>query len=218
VTGAIVGALVLAGCGGSSHKSTSATSSSAAIPPPPTSPPGTVPANAPPAVRAVAGRMLVAGDIRGLAPQGMRILGITPETWVMEEQMPPSEQAKEVQRLKSLGFVRAVRERLITAGETGPEGLSIVVQFHSPNGARADVVREVTMGEAHGAKPFPTPAIPGAKGFGGVNGVTTGYNVAFAVGPYYYLVGVGYPSGIPNAPTRQDLINGAHRLYTRVRG
>ena len=43
-----------------------------------------------------------------------------------------------------------------------------------------------------------------------------GANVAFAVGPYYYLVGFG-SSGV-GAPTHAQLIAAAQRLYGRVRG
>ena len=85
---------------------------------------------------------------------------------VSEEGLPGFERAKEVRRLTGLGFVRAVRERLAPASETGPEAISIVVQFRSARGARADLAAEAQMGEAHGAPPFPAPGIPGARGFG----------------------------------------------------
>ena len=52
--------------------------------------------------------------------------------------------------------------------------------------------------------------------FGGVSGSETDYNVAFAVGPSYYLVGEGYPTGAPNAPNRAAVILAAQRLYARV--
>ena len=135
---------------------------------------------------------------------------------VSEEGLPGFERAKEVRRLTGLGFVRAVRERLAPASETGPEAISIVVQFRSARGARADLAAEAQMGEAHGAPPFPAPGIPGARGFGGANGATTGYNVAYAVGRYYYLVGVGYATGSPGAPSRASLVSAAQRLYSRV--
>jgi hypothetical protein len=160
--------------------------------------------------------VLIAGDLPGLAPQGRRTLAINANSWVAEEGLPQYERAKEVRRLEGLGFVRAVRERLVSAAENGPEAISIVVQFRSLHGALADAATEVRMGEAHGASPFAVPTIPGARGFGGANGGTTGYNVAFAVGPYYYLVGVGYGTGTPQAPTRQNLITAARRLYARV--
>jgi hypothetical protein len=55
-----------------------------------------------------------------------------------------------------------------------------------------------------------------ARGFGGSTGAITGYNVAFAAGPFYYLVGVGSQTDAPLAPTRAQLIAAARRLYGRV--
>ena len=216
-------AIVLAGCSGSSHKAASTSSATSGAPasgePPPgeAPPPGTtIPANAPPALRAIAGRVLIAGDLPGLARHGPRTLGINANSWVAEEGLPQYERAKEVRRLEALGFVRAVRERLVPAAENGPEAISLVAQFRSVHAALEDVAAEAKVGEAHGAPPFAAPTIPGARGFGGASGVTTGYNVAFAVGPYYYLVGVGYATGTPRAPTRENLITAAQRLYSRV--
>ena len=53
-------------------------------------------------------------------------------------------------------------------------------------------------------------------GFGGSSGGTTGFNVAFQSGRYYYLVGAGYPTGAPNMPSRAAVILAAQRLYARV--
>lgn len=225
ITGlAVVVASLLAGCG-SSHKATS--SSSASIPPPPREPqgpPAAIPPNAPPAIKAMARRVLVAGDLPGLAPQGPRTLGMNAGMWIAEEGregLPPSEQAKERARLEGLGFITGVRERLApaggAAGSATAEGLSIVIRFRSASGARSDEAAEVQMSRAHGAPPFPVSGIPGAAGFGGTSGGTTGYNVTFTVGPYYYLVGAGYPAAAKGAPTRAQLITAAQRLYARVR-
>ena len=191
-------AIVLAGCSGSSHEAASTSSATSGAPASGEPPPG----EAPPALRAIAGRVLIAGDLPGLARHGPRTLGINANSWVAEEGLPQYERAKEVRRLEALGFVRAVRERLVPAAENGPEAISLVAQFRSVHAALEDVAAEAKVGEAHGAPPFAAPTIPGARGFGGASGVTTGYNVAFAVGPYYYLVGVGYATGTPRAPTR----------------
>ncbi len=72
------------------------------------------------------------------------------------------------------------------------------------------------MAEAQGAKAFTVAAIPGASGFGGAHNGSTGYNVAFADGAYYYLVGAGWPTGTPSPPTRAALITAAEDLYRRV--
>ena len=91
-----------------------------------------------------------------------------------------------------------------------------MVQFRSPRAALANVSDEARADEARGAKAFAVPSIPGARGFGGVSGASTGYNVAFADGADYYLVGEVYRTGSPGVATRQDLIAAAKHLYARV--
>jgi hypothetical protein len=158
--------------------------------------------------------MLVAGDLQGLAPQGQRAIATDAQSWVHE--YPPGEQETERRRLEALGFVRAVSEHL--GGPTkNAEGTSVAVQFRSPQSAVTNVEAEAKK-PGFGGKTFAVTGIPGAKGLGGTLGPETDYNVAFAVGPYYYLVGEGYRTGTPGAPTREQLIAAAQRLYARVRG
>jgi hypothetical protein len=163
-----------------------------------------------------------------LAPQGPPgqtlhgvILGINARSWVEEEAregLPSSEQATETTRLERLGFVRGVHERLAGRNQGGPpEGLSIAIEFRSPSGAQANLQHEVKTSEDRGPKPFAVKGIPGAQGFGESGASGTGYNVAFAKGSYYYIVGIGYPAGTPGAPTREQLISAAQRLYSRLR-
>jgi hypothetical protein len=164
----------------------------------------------------MAGRVLVASDLPGFAPRDGLEGGTSARSWMAPSGLPASEQAKEARKLEALTFVRGARERLGPTSGGQSEALSIVMQFRSPRGALANVSDEVRGEEAHGAKGFAVPRIPGARGFGGVNGANTGYNVAFADGTYYYLVGAGYPTGSPGAPTQQDLIVAAQHLYARV--
>ena len=188
-----------AGCGGSNNKTaTTATTAHASTAPAP----ATFPSN----------RLLVAGDLRGFAPQGQPTIVTSAKSWVSE--YPPFEQEKERRRLEALGFVRGVSEHLVGSIKNG-EGLSTAIQFRSPHSAVTDAEDEAKSPH-FGAKTFAVTSIPGAKGFGGVFGSETDYNVAFAVGPYYYLVGEGYATGTPGAPTREQLIAAAQRLYARV--
>jgi hypothetical protein len=160
--------------------------------------------------------VLVAGDLVGFAPQGRRALGINAKSWVVAEQVPPAERAKEAARLERLGFIAGVRERLAPTVAGPAEAISIVQQFRSAQAARETLAFEVRMTEAHGARPFAVSKIPTAQGFGGPFAGNTGYNVAFVNGDYYYLVGAGFPTGTPNAPTQANLITAAERLYARV--
>jgi hypothetical protein len=115
--------------------------------------------------------------------------------------------------LRSLGFVAAVREQLAPSTGGPSEAISIVVQFRTPSAARADLAAEVREG-AHG-KASAVPAIPGARGFGGSSSESSGQNVAFTKGSYYYLVGAGAPTGAA-VPSRATLAAAALRLYQRV--
>jgi hypothetical protein len=173
-----------------------------------------LPPNAP-AVRALAGRVLKAGDITGFASQG-ETAATNAKAWIALESLPASEQASEVRGLERLGFVSATSAHFAPSAGNPSEALSIVIRFRSPGSSLANVEREVKINDARGAKPFAVPGIPGAKGFGGVFGSVTGYNVTFAVGPYYYLVGVGHPTDTPGAPTKEQLIAAARRLYGRA--
>ena len=194
-------AALAAGCGASSNKTASTATTT------------TAPSNAPPAVRALAGRMLVAGDLRDFVPQGRRTIATNPQSWVHE--YPPGEQEMERRRLEGLGFVRGVSEHLVGSTKNDTEAISTAIQFRSPHSAVTNVEDEAKSPH-FGAKTFAVAGIPGAKGLGGVFGSETDYNVAFAVGPYYYLVGEGYHAGTPGAPTREQLIAAAQRLYARV--
>jgi hypothetical protein len=164
----------------------------------------------------MAGRVLVASDLPGFAPRGGLEGGTSARSWMAPSGLPASEQAKVARKLEALGFLVGARERLGPTSGGQSEALSIVMQFRSPRAALANVSGEVRGEEAHGAKAFAVPSIPGARGFGGVFGTNTGYNIAFTDGAYYYLVGAGYPTGSPGAPTPQDLIAAAQRLYARV--
>lgn len=160
--------------------------------------------------------MLVAGDLPGYAPEGQPTLGTNAKIWVAEQHEPTTEEPKQVRRLEALGFVRGVNEHLVQSTHNGSEAISVVNQLRSPRAALANVENEVKMAATRGEKSFAVASIPDARGFGGIFGMSTDYNVAFAVGPYYYLVGVGYTTGTPGAPTREQLITAAQRLYARV--
>lgn len=208
-----IAALVLSSCGGGSPKATTTTTTpSTAVP----SSTAALPPGAPPALRGVAGRVLTAGELAGLTPQGRRALGINAASWVHEEELPPPQAANEAARLERLGFVAGVRERLAPVNGGPAEGLSIVEQFRSPRAAGSELATQLTMGKAHGVSAFDVPSIPGAGGFGGQSGQTTGFNVAFADGSYYYLVGAGFPTGTTNAPTQAEVVAAAQHLYRRV--
>jgi len=159
--------------------------------------------------------VLAVGELPGFTRQGTRQLGINAASWVAE--LPASQRAREAARLQSLGFIAAVRELLLHPASGSPaEALSIVEQFPSPRAARKELAFQVRRGIGPGVSEFAVPAIAGARGFGGSSPQSTGLNVAFTKGSYYYLVGAGWPTGSPTPTTRAALIAAAVRLYERV--
>jgi hypothetical protein len=216
VLGGVAAATALAGCGGTTRttaRSTASTASTAASTPSP----ARLPPGASPALRGVFGRVLAASELAGFRPQGRRLLGINATGWVVETEVPASRKAQETARLQGLGFVAAVKERLIPRNGMPAEGLSIVEQFRSPSGAGAELATESRLLKAGGAvTTFSVTGIPGAIGAAGSRPENSGENIAFTRGSYYYLVGAGWRTGIPSPPTRAALIAAAQRLYGRV--
>jgi hypothetical protein len=187
----VLAVIVLAGCGGASHKRVAPLA---------------------PALRGVVGRYLAAGELSGFTP------GRVITSYGRADELPESKQPQELARLKSLGFVAALRERLVPPKGGEAQGLSVVEQFRSPRGARTELAAQVQLLTAHRRRAaFAVPAIPGARGSSG-RGPRSGYtDVLFTKGSYYYLVGAGWPTGDRAAPTRATMIAAARRLYRRLR-
>jgi hypothetical protein len=206
-------AVLLAGCGssssnGTSSSATSATSSTAST--------ASSASSAPSALGGVKGRVLTAGELAGFKPAGNRTLGVDAASWAASGGTPASRRSSETTRLTGLGFVAAISEHLQPTSGGAAEGLSIVEQFRSAGSARTELAYQVKQGTGPGVTTFAVPGIPGASGFGGSSSETTGMNVAFSKGAYYYLVGAGWPTGTSSTPTRAELIAAAQHLYNRV--
>jgi hypothetical protein len=217
IAGGLLSAVVLAGCGASSHGSTTSTSAGRPGTASAAPPGGRLRTSAAPALRAVAGRALAAQDLAGFAPRGHRIIGTNPTSWVVESELSPSKQVREAARLQRLGFIAGLRERLIATDGSPAEGISVVEQFPSPHAARSELAAQIAMARAPGPRSaFNVRGIPGATGFDDSHGGSSSENVAFAKGSYYYLVGAGWLTGTPSTPTHASLIAAARRLYDRV--
>ena len=206
-------AIAFSGCGGSST-SNSGTTTGATTPPAATGPAAvTPPPGTPAALRGRHGGVLLAGDLQGFVPRGYGAPSTSPQSEVAE--FPPALRASEAARLKALGFIAGINERLGPAQAVGGAGeaISVVEQFASAHGASGEVAAELKHALARRESAFAVPGIPGARGFGSSTASPPDANIAFAVGPYYYLVGYG-----SNGPTRAQLITAAQKLYGRVRG
>lgn len=203
----LVGCLLTAGCGGLGKTKASSSQPQAA---PSRSAP--LPAGAPPGLAGVRGRVLVANEMKGFVPHGRRALGINAASWAVVDQVPPGQRAALTGMLERLGFVAGLREDLI--GPNHLVGLSTVEQFRSVAAARAELRAELALAVAGPAPAFAVSGIPGARGFGAAG---SGFNVAFADGRYFYLVGAeSPPPGVPGGPTRASVIAAAQHLYGRV--
>jgi hypothetical protein len=200
-----VATVMLAGCGGSSHKTSTAA----------TSAPGTTASTtttASTSTSGFAGRVLTDNELNGFTG-GRPLVYNTISRWLADRQIPANQVASETKRLTGLGFVAGASEDL-----TGPSGggVSMAEQFKTPRGARAELANEVKVfkAQADGPKAFPVTGIPGALGLAATG--APGVNVAFTSGDYYYLVGAIVPA--VSASSEAAISTAAKRLYRRVHG
>jgi hypothetical protein len=126
--------------------------------------------------------------------------------------------AADASRLRRLGFVAGVGENFVTAASPGGAGLSLVEQFGSSQAARQELAAQVKAPPGGTYKAFAVAGIPGARGFDLSSGGSAGANVAWADGPFYYLVGAGSAQGAAHPPTHAQVIAAATVLYRRVHG
>jgi hypothetical protein len=132
-----------------------------------------------------------------------------------------SSQAREVARLRALGFEGGVNEQLYGRFPMSAEMVSTTEQYRTAAGARAELSYQFGQLERAGgaqAGVLSMSGIPGARGVRVASDGTVGLNVLFSVGPYFYVVGVGYPEGARGAPPVGQLLAGARLLYLAVNG
>lgn len=135
------------------------------------------------------------------------------------EQTPAGQLASETARLRRLGFVAGGSENLENFA-SHLAGLSIVEEFSSASGARSELANQSKQFKTsiqpggHYAS-FTVKGIRGAQGFGATGPGSSGINIAFSVGRYFYLVGEGSQGGGLSTPA---LSAAANRLYHRVGG
>lgn len=182
LTAGVAVAVVLAGCGSGGHKASTASG--------------------------IRSRMLTSNELAGFHVVDV-LVHTTAKSWVSAEQAPADQAAAEKAMLKRDGFRAAVHEDLMSSGTAG---VSIVMQFQSPQAA-ADALGFYLMKlKASGPyAPFKVTGIPHAVGFS-IGPIAAGINIAFSDGAYYYLVGqeAGSTAAIANLNTA------ARHLYHRV--
>jgi hypothetical protein len=200
LTAGVAVAVVLSGCGSGGHKASTTTDSSASSSTTAASPPAS----------GIRSRVLTSNELAGFHVVDVSVR-TTPNSWVSAEQIPPDQAAAEKAMLKRDGFRDAVHEDL-TSGAT--PGLSIVVQFRSPQAAADALGFYLMQLRASGPyTPFKVTGIPHAVGFS-IGPIAGGINIMFSDGAYYYLIGqeAGSMAAIANLNTA------ARHLYHRVHG
>jgi len=209
--GILLVVIAFSGCGSSSTPSSATTTQVTTAPSGTGSAATTLPPGTPAALRGAHGSVLRAGELPGLVPAGPLTLSTSARSLVAED--PPNQRASEAASLERLGFVAGLNEQF--KGDVADEGgVSLVEQFRSAQGAKGEIAAQLKQALRRGESEFTVASIPGARGFG-YSGSTTDANVAFAVGPYYYLVGFG--AGGASRLTRAQLIAAAESLYRRAR-
>jgi hypothetical protein len=220
--------LAVIGCGGGSSKSSSTASSASTTPtgPPPGAPPGatrfgpggppgTAPGGSQPA-HGIGALVLRRGELPGFSTQSAVSTATAATRFASDEGIAADKVQKEAARLARVGFRSGAIEHLMSPA--GAEGLSVVERLRSPGSARAEVAFAATPQPGTQQTDFAVPGIPGARGFDSSGAQSSGHNIAFAVGSYYYLVGAGWPSVVQHPPSRAQLVTAAERLYKRVHG
>jgi hypothetical protein len=127
---------------------------------------------------------------------------------------------REVARLRSLGFVGAIDEHLHARFPGMAEAISIAERYRSPAGARAELAHQYgQLKRSRGASVSTfTVGIPGGHGIRVAGDGIVGLNVVFSAGPYYYIIGAGYPPDAVHAPSAARVLMAAKTLYLAVTG
>jgi len=197
----------LAGCGSSGNAGSSTSTSSSERE-----------AHVTAAPQSVSDRVLRAGELEGFAPHGQTIVGENAVSWVGGLGLAATEKAKEVARLERAGFRAGARERLAPTNGSAAEAISLVEQFGTPAQARAELSAQLEGLQVRGASTFPVARVPGARGVVIATTERTGVNIEFVAGPYYYVVGAGWPAHDATAPTRAQVEAAAQHLFQRAGG
>ena len=162
-------------------------------------------------------RVLRASELPGFRVDGQLEVAGSARAW---DCVKESGRYKDSAALQARGYVVGAREHFyrLQAGIHSADAYSDVIEFKTAGGAAAHLGRtlaDMRSGSA-GLKPFAVPGIPGAQAAATAAATFNGYNIAFADGRFWYLVGVLYPANATNHPTRASAIAAAQALYRRV--
>jgi hypothetical protein len=121
--------------------------------------------------------------------------------------------------LRNEGFQLGISEQLYSP-RLHAGGTSVVAKFRTAIGARNDMERQINSARNSGdAATFPVAGIPDAAGSTFSANGATGYQIAFTVGSYEYLISVSFPDNQLEsypAPAETQLFTAAHVIYQRA--
>jgi hypothetical protein len=171
----------------------------------------------------LSGRVLPPRSLPGFVSMQYPTIVRSPALWAttVEKSSTP---AGETQRLRELGFVSGIDEHLFGRYPVTADALSLAEQYRSSASARAELVYQYTQARSSARTsggtftPFSVTGLPGARGWEASSGNSVGLNVIFASGPFYYVVGAGFPRHAPFAPTRARITAAANFLDLLVNG
>jgi hypothetical protein len=172
--------------------------------------------------RLLAERVVQAGELIGFQPDGLPQIVRSAEDWASSDTLPRKQLAREVARLRRLGFVGGIVQ-FFNRGDRERQAISIAMQVGSAEAARAELLdwyenRKASIGPDQRFVPLAVPGIPGARGVDvHTPGVGGGHNIAFAGGPFFYVVAAAYQGSEQRPRIRAEVIAAAAALYARVR-
>jgi hypothetical protein len=166
---------------------------------------------------ALTGRLAKTGDLNGFAAPPK--LGLSVYKTAAEWAKGFPDPAAETKRLQKLGFVGAAFEHLTATHLLNRDAVSVVIQFRTPAGARANLANAiVSYGNGRlRVTHFTVPGVPGATGLYAHRSDGAGYDAVFTDGVYFYDVGAYSPSS-KASPTSAQVAAAAAALYHRVHG
>jgi hypothetical protein len=171
----------------------------------------------------LAERVVHAGELAGFEPGGLPQVARSEDDWASLGGRSGKQLAREVARLRRLGFVVGIVQFFNRDGRER-QAISIAMQVGSAEAARAEVAdwyedEKASIPPDQRFVPFAVPGIPGARGVDLYSpGLGGGHNIAFADGPFFYVVAAAYEGSEQRPRTRAAVIAATTALYARVKG
>lgn len=147
----------------------------------------------------------------------------SPQTWVASLGLPGTPGQADAARLGRLGFVAGVQEELGSDEPSAAEVDAVVEEFRTGHAADAEFRARLGAVRSTGRSPgykfgrFSVTGVPGAVGYSIAQPGSLSDAVAFAAGPYFYLIESILPSGSQGVITAHQLATESAAWYRHLR-